>query len=249
MPLSLVEGRNPVLELLRHSPAAVRGIRIAQGLEEDTKIEQILQLSREHDIKVEKVGRHELDRASTTGHHQGVIALVKPAEYTPLGDILEERKKELCVILLADVQDPHNLGAILRTAEATGVDAVIIPKHRSVGLTATVHRTSMGGSTSVPVIRENLYPALKLLTGEGVRTVAVDPEGTVDYFEEKLTGSVALVIGGEDKGLNASLIERCDRTVRIPMKGKLTSLNVGVAVAVILYERMRQQREQKTLAH
>jgi len=233
--MSLVEGRNPVLEIL-----------IAENLSIDPRIELILRLSKEHNISVEQVRRAELDKASATGHHQGVIAFIRPPIYVPLREILEKRKENLCLILLAEVQDPHNLGAILRTSEATGVDAVVISRHRSVGLTPAVHRTSMGGSSTVPIIRDNLYSALKLLKEEGVKAIGVDPEGTVDYYDENLSGSIAFVVGGEEKGLSASLIERCDRIVKIPMKGKLTSLNVSVATALVLYERMRQQSVDET---
>ena len=196
---------------------------------------------------MEQRRRAELDRVSDTRHHQGVIAFTKPPKYVPLREILERRKQDLCLILLDEVQDPHNLGAILRTAEATDVDAVVISKHRSVGITPAVHRTSMGGSSNVPIVRENLYSVLKTLKDEGVKTIGVDSEGAVDYFDENLDGSIALVVGGEDKGLSASLIAKCDSVVRIPVKGRLSSLNVSVATAVILYERMRQQRKQETL--
>jgi len=133
-----------------------------------------------------------------------------------------------------------NLGSILRTAEATGVDAVVIPKKGSVGLTPTVLRASMGGGLHVPIIRDNLFQAAKLLKQEGVKLVAVDPTGATDYYRERLTGSVALVLGGEDRGINDSLLNRCDSVIRIPMRGSITSLNVGAAAVVVLYERMRQ---------
>ena len=134
-----------------------------------------------------------------------------------------------------------NLGSILRTAEATGVDAVVIPKKGSVGLTPAVLRASMGGGLHVPLIRDNLFQAIKLMKQEGVKLVAVDTTGTTDHFNERLTGSVALLLGGEDLGINQSLLDRCDSIIRIPMQGHITSLNVGTAVAVVLYERTRQQ--------
>jgi len=134
-----------------------------------------------------------------------------------------------------------NLGSILRTAEATGVDAVVIPKKGSVGLTPAVLRASMGGGLHVPIVRDSLFQTTKLLKQEGVRLVAVDPTGSTDYFHERLTGSVALLLGGEDRGINPSLLDRCDNVVRIPMHGRITSLNVGAAAAIVLYERIRQQ--------
>ncbi len=144
--------------------------------------------------------------------------------------------------VLDEVQDPQNLGSILRSAEATGVNVVLIPKRGSVGITAVVHRVSMGGSAYVPVARENLFTALKLLKEEGVRCIATDTSGSVDYFEAKLTGPLALVIGGEDKGVSPVLLTKCDLIIRIPMMGRLTSLNVGVAAALVMYERVRQQK-------
>src|SRR4030042_549476 len=172
--------------MIKHSPAALHRILIAENLARDPRIELILRLSKEHNISVEQVRRVELDKASATGHHQGVIAFIKPPKYVPLKEILEKGKEDLCLILLADVQDPRNLGAILRTSEATGVDAVVIPRHGSVGFTPAVHRTSMGGSSTVPVIRDNLYSVLKLLKEEGIKTIGVDPEGTADYYDENL---------------------------------------------------------------
>jgi len=188
------------------------------------------------------VTRQQLKELSITGRDQGVIALTAPPTYIPLGKILEKGGKEILAVILDEVQDPQNLGSILRTAEATGVDIVIIPKKGSVGITPSVHRASMGGSVYVPVARENLFTAIKLLKEEGARCVAVDSSGSVDYFEADLKGSLALVLGGEDKGVSPALLRKCDLVVRIPMVGHLSSLNVGVAAALVMYERLRQQK-------
>jgi len=159
-----------------------------------------------------------------------------------LRKILEAMAGDIFAVVLDEVQDPQNLGSILRTAEATGVSVVVIPKKGSVGVTPAVHRASMGGSVYVPVARENLFTTLKLLKKEGVRCVAVDPSGSIDYFEAVLTGALVLVLGGEDKGVSPALLRKCELVVRIPMVGRLTSLNVGVAAALIMYERVRQQK-------
>jgi 23S rRNA (guanosine2251-2'-O)-methyltransferase len=237
-----VEGKNPVLELLR-SGAETRWIRVAEGLERDPVIREVLGLAEERGIPVEIVPRSELRRISTTSREQGVIAMALAPSYASLGQILDKKIGSVFVLVLDTVQDPQNLGSILRTGEATGVDVVVIPRHGSVGITPVVHRASMGGSTIVPVARENLFNSLKLLKDEGVRVVALDQSGPNDYFDADLRGSVALVLGGEDKGISPTLLERADTIVRVPMIGKLKSLNVGVAAAVVMYERMRQLRQ------
>ena len=240
--LAQVEGRNPVLELLR-SDGDVRWVQVAQGLEGEQVIQEILRLAENRGIQVKFVPRQQIRKLSLTGIDQGVIAFTAHLPtYVPLRKIIEAQWRNIFVIVLDEVQDPQNLGSILRSAEAAGVNVVVIPKRGSVGITAAVHRVSMGGSAYVPVARENLFTALKLLKEEGVRCVAVDPSGSVDYFEAKLTGPLALVIGGEDKGVSPVLLTKCDLVVRIPMMGRLTSLNVGVAAALIMYERVRQQK-------
>jgi len=236
-----VEGRNPVLELLR-SGGTVRLVQVAQDLEGKQVIQEILSLAENRGVPIKFVPRQELRKLSQTGLDQGVIALTAPPTYVPLRKVLEARGGNIFAIILGEVQDPQNLGSILRTAEATNVDVVVIPKRGSVGITPAVHRTSMGGSAYVPVARENLFTALKLLKDEGVRCVAVDPSGSVDYFEVDLTGALALVLGGEDKGVGPALLRKCDLVIRVPMMGRLTSLNVGVAAALAMYERVRQQK-------
>jgi 23S rRNA (guanosine2251-2'-O)-methyltransferase len=239
--LAQVEGRNPVLELLR-SGGTVRLIQVAQGSEGEKVIQEILRLAENQGISIKFVPRQQLGKLSLTGLDQGIIALIAPPTYVPLRKILGAKERTIFAIVLDGVQDPQNLGSILRSAEATGVDVVVIPKKGSVGVTPAVHRASMGGSAYIPVVRENLFTALKLLREEGVRCVAVDPSGSVDYFESNLTGPLALVLGGEDKGISPTLLMKCDLVVRIPMMGRLTSLNVGVATALVMYERIRQQK-------
>jgi 23S rRNA (guanosine2251-2'-O)-methyltransferase len=241
--LAQVEGKNPVLEFLR-SGAEARWIRVAEGLERDPVIREVLGLAEDRGIPVEIVPRSELRRLSTTSREQGVIAMASAPGYASLGQILEKKTGSVFVLVLDMVQDPQNLGSILRTGEATGVDVVVIPRHGSVGITPVVHRVSMGGSTIVPVARENLFNSLKLLKDEGIKVIALDQSGSTDYFDVDLRGSLALVLGGEDKGVSQPLLERSDTIVRVPMIGKLQSLNVGVAAAVVMYERIRQLRQE-----
>jgi len=233
-----VEGRNPVHETLK--TMRPEKVLLMKGIEDQAKIVEILRLAEERGVQVEYVPKKRLDTISKSGRHQGAIALVQPPKASTLKEILARNQGDVTLILIDRLYDPMNLGAILRTAEATGVDAVLIPKKGSVGLTPAVLRISMGGGLHVPVIRDSLFQAAKLLKQEGVKLVAVDPTGATDYYEERLTGSVALVLGGEDRGINDALLKRCDSIISIPMKGSITSLNVGAAAAVVLYERMRQ---------
>jgi len=236
--LSQVEGRNPVYETLRRG--GVRRLLVASGCEGERRVREIIDLARRKSVGVEIVDRSRLDSMSETRRHQGVIALAEAPGYASLRGILDKADGEVCVVILDGVQDPQNLGSILRTADAAGVDAIVVPKRESVGLTATVLRVSMGGAVGVPVARESLYAAVKMLRDEGVRIVGVDASGSVDYWEEDLTGSVALVLGGEGQGISPTLLGKCDSVVRIPMHGSVPSLNVGVAAALVLYERLRQ---------
>ena len=233
-----VEGRNPVLELLR-SNAVVDLIQVGRGLEEESQILEILRLARARDIRIRIVPREELRHISRTGMEQGVIACLALPKYTSL-DALLKRSSEVFIVVLDRLQDPQNLGSVLRSAEATNVNMVLIPKKSAVGLTPAVHRASMGGSVYVPVSRENLFSAIKLLKRHNVTCIGVHPEGDSNYFDADLTGSLALVVGGEDGGVSPALLRKCDEVVRIPMLGHITSLNVGVAAAIVMYERVRQ---------
>ena len=237
--MSQVEGRNPVLEAVRGRLA--NRVLVDEGSKSASRVEEIVNLARREGIRVEFVPRRELDRLSKTGHHQGVLAFMERPSYTNIEQVLNEVEGDVCVVILDRVQDPMNLGSVLRTSEATGVDAVVIPRRGGVGLTPAVRRAAMGGDVYVPVVRERPFRVLRSLRDEGVRVVGLDPSGRVDYFDERLTGSVAFVLGGEGAGLSKQMLDKCDTVVRIPMSGSLDSLNVGVAAAVVLYERVRQQ--------
>jgi 23S rRNA (guanosine2251-2'-O)-methyltransferase len=234
-----LEGRNPVLEALRQD--LVTSIKLEYGHDDDPKIKQIIDLARKKRIKIEMVNRKKIQKLSTTGQHQGVLAYAQTNIGWSLSKVLKETRKEVCIVVLDQVQDPHNLGAIIRTGEGAGVDGVVIPKKSTADLSNTVHRVSMGGSLYVPVWQTNLYPAIKQMQDEGLRVIGVDASGLKPYYEEKLSGAVAIVVGGEDRGINPTLLGKCDSVVNIPMRGKLDSLNVSVATAIVLYERVRQQ--------
>lgn len=233
-----VEGRNPVYEMLKTMKPAK--VLISEKSREDPKIQQIIDQARKQRILIEFVEASELNRISETRRHQGVIALMKTPRQASIDQVLSA-EGDLCVLLLDRVQDPMNLGSILRTSEATGVNGIVVPKKGGVGITPTVLRASMGAGLRVPIIRASLYQAVKLLKGEGVKIVGVDPTGDVEYYDERLMGSLALILGGEGRGISPTLLGKCDSVVRIPMAGNIESLNVGVAAAVVLYERIRQQ--------
>ncbi len=234
-----VEGRNPVYEALK-AHRAVK-LMVAREVEKEKKIQLIIELSRTVGVPINMTNMAELNGLSETGRHQGVIAYVKPSQIRSLEEIVKGMNDDSCLLLLEQVQDPQNLGAILRTAESAAVSAVVVPKHGSVELTPAVHRASMGGSLHVPFLKENLNSVAKLLKDNGIRIIGVDPKGPKDYFTENLTGAVAFILGGEDRSISPSLLEECSSVVRIPMRGKIESLNVSVSTALVLYERLRQQ--------
>ncbi|MBD3173288.1 23S rRNA (guanosine(2251)-2'-O)-methyltransferase RlmB [Candidatus Bathyarchaeota archaeon] len=238
-----LEGRNPVYEAVKQD--LIRSIRLEFGHGNDPKIKQIKDLARKKGVKIDMVTRKQIEHLSTTGMHQGVIGYAQTDVNWSLSKVLKETGREVCIMVLDQVQDPHNLGAIIRTSEGAGADGIIIPKKGAASVTNTVHRVSMGASLSVPVWQTNIYPAIKQMQEEGLRIIAVDPSGEKPYYNEKLSGAVALIMGGEDKGISPTLLGKCDSIVNIPMKGKIDSLNVSVATGVVLYERVRQQKGKK----
>jgi 23S rRNA (guanosine2251-2'-O)-methyltransferase len=238
-----VEGRNPVQETLK----TIKPVKIlvAIGVKEDPRIQKILKLARTKKVAIEFVEKKEINKLSQTRRHQGVIAVIDRPGYTSLREVVED-DRDNSILILDDIQDPMNLGSILRTAEGTGARGVIIPKKGGVGLTETVVRASMGGALNIPIVRHSLYQAVKLLRDNDFRIIGVDPSGSTNYFNEDLTGSIAFVFGGEGKGISPTLLSKCDLIVKIPMVGQVKSLNVGVSAAVILYDRHRQMQSCKS---
>jgi len=234
-----VEGRNPVYETLKTTKPTK--LLVSERSRKDPRIQQIIDLARRKRIPIEFVETSKLNRISETRRHQGVIALSEAPGYASIDQILQIGG-EICVLILDRVQDPMNLGSILRTAEASGVSGIVVPKKESVGITPTVLRASMGAGLRVPVARTSLYQAVKLLSKEGLRIIGVDPSGAVEHYDERLTGPLALVLGAEGRGISPTLLGKCESVVRIPMAGNIESLNVGVAAAIVLYERIRQQK-------
>lgn len=245
LPEDVVVGRNAVTEALK-SGRTVNRLLVA---EHDTQgsIREIVNLARESGAVVETVPRSQIEAAAKGFRHQGVLAYTSPVDYTPLEDILDaaqSRDGAPFLLLLDELEDPHNLGAVLRTADAVGVDGVLIPKRRSCPLSATVAKTSAGAVEYVPVARiGNVAQTIRELKKAGFWIVGADMDGTADYFEADLTGALVLVIGSEGRGISRLVRESCDVLVRIPMLGKINSLNASVAGAVLMYESLRQRRE------
>lgn len=227
----------------------VKKLLISEGSLKEQRIIDIIDLGKKKRVPIDVVEKERLDKISETGHHQGVIAHVGIQGYVSFKQVISKVGKYACIVILDGVQDPQNFGSILRTADATGVDAILIPKKDSVGLTPTVLRVSMGGGMNIPVAKENLYPAIKMLKDEGFQIIGLDSSGTKDYWLQDLTGAVALILGGEGEGISPTLIEKCDHVLKIPMKGNVPNLNVGVSVAVVLYERLRQENAKSNLVY
>jgi len=237
-------GRNPVLELLRTGSRRVEEIAIISEGRGPALLE-LLNLAKRQGVKISYRTRDQLTAMAGDVHHQGVVARVAGASYASLGDLLgipAGRGEAPFFLALDQVQDPRNLGAVLRTAEATGVHGVVVPKHHAAGLTGAAAKSAMGAAELVPVAREtNLVHALETLKKEGVWTVGAAPSGGKAPWEMDLTGPLCLVLGGEGEGLRPLVARTCDFLVSLPMRGRLSSLNVSAAAAVLCYEVVRQR--------
>ena len=240
----IIEGRNAVIEALRVG-TAIDKIYLLKG-ETDKTLGHIASKARETGIVVVDADRRKLDNMSRTHSHQGVIALAAVREYVSVESILENAaaKGEKPLLVVCDeISDPHNLGAILRTAECAGAHGVIIPKRRSAGLTAIVAKTSAGAVSYMPVARvANVSATLKELKKQGVWIFGTAAGGNTTLYEADLKGPCAIVIGSEGDGMTRLVAENCDFLVSIPMQGKISSLNASAAAAILLYEAVRQRR-------
>ena len=239
----VIEGRNAVTEALR-AGVAIDKIFLMKG-DTDPTLGHIASAAREKGIVVVDADRRKLDGMSRTHAHQGVIALAAVREYVSVESILQaaQDKGEAPLLVVCDeISDPHNLGAILRTAECAGAHGVIIPKRRSAGLTAVVAKTSAGAVSYIPVARvANIPSLLKDLKKQGVWVFGTAADGTTSLYGADLKGPAAIVIGSEGDGMGRLVAENCDFTVSIPMFGKINSLNASAAAAVLLYEAVRQR--------
>lgn len=239
---NIIEGRNTVLEAFR-SGKPVDKLYVLDGCQ-DGPVRTIVREARKHDTIIQFVEKERLAQLSETGRHQGVIAYAAAYEYSEVSDMLElarERGEDPFIILLDNIEDPHNLGAIIRTANLAGAHGVIIPKRRAVGLTATVAKTSAGALNYTPVAKvTNLKKTMEELKKEGLWFVCADMGGEAMY-DLNLTGPIGLVIGNEGEGVSRLVKETCDFVASIPMKGDIDSLNASVATGVLAYEIVRQR--------
>ena len=242
----MIEGRNAVLEAFR-SGKTIDKLFLLEGCQ-DGPIRTIAREARKHSTIVKYVTKERLDQLSETGKHQGVIAYAAAYEYAEVDDSLEAAKKKgepPFIFLLDNIEDPHNLGAIIRTANLAGAHGVIIPKNRAAGLTATVARTSAGALNYTPVAKvTNLAKTIEELKKEGLWFVCADMGGTTMY-DLNLKGPIGLVIGNEGEGVGRLVKEKCDMVASIPMKGDIDSLNASVAAGVLAYEIVRQRLQKK----
>ena len=239
----IIEGRNAVIEALR-AGTAVDKVYIAKG-ETDATLGHIASTARGKGIVVVEADRRKLDAMSVTHSHQGVIAVAAVREYASVSDILQsarDKGEAPLVVVCDELSDPHNLGAVIRTAEAAGAHGVIIPKRRSAGLTAIVAKTSAGAVSYLPVARvANLTALLRELKEEGLWVFGTAADGSTSLYQADLKGPAAIVIGSEGIGLSRLVREQCDFLVSIPMRGQVNSRNASAAAAVVLYEAVRQR--------
>ena len=239
-----IAGRNPVIEHLQRRTQTVEEIWIAQGAPH-SRIRHIITMAKAAGVPIKRCTRRELDRIEPSVPHQGVIAFVSPTRYGDLSSILtkiEHSEHNALLIMLDNVQDPRNLGAILRTADAVNADAVIIPKNRAVGITAAVHKASAGASTHVPIIKvTNVAYTVDTLKNRGIWVAGAAENATYLYTDADFRVPLCLVLGSEGKGIRRLVKQKCDYLVHLPMLGKIDSLNVSVAAGVLLYEVIRQR--------
>lgn len=246
---NILMGRNPVKEAIKNGRSIDRILVLKQT---DGSLREIISLARDANILVQETDRAKLDElcmpfgyGERTGNHQGIVAYVPGAEYVELSDILEEAKAKNeppFIILLDSIEDPHNLGSIIRSAECAGAHGVVITKRRSASLTAAACKASAGAVEYVKVARvSNLSGAIDRLKDEGLWIAGADMSGT-SMHEANMSGALGLVIGSEGKGISRLIKEKCDFLVSVPMKGKLDSLNAAVAAAILMFEKQRQSK-------
>lgn len=239
----VVYGRNSVLELLK-SGKDINKIFIERG-EKHGSVCEIIAKAKEARVVINEVEKAKLD-GITKENHQGVIAVVPPFAYCEIEDILDfakERKENPFLVLLDGIEDPHNLGAIIRTAETAGVHGIVIPKRRSALVNSTVSKVSSGATTYMKVARvNNLNETIRKLKENGLWIIGTDGEAKTYYHEQDFTGPIGIVIGSEGVGMSKLVKENCDGLVKIPMKGKITSLNASVAAGIVIYEVVRQNQ-------
>lgn len=241
--MEVLYGVHPVEEALRSGARALDHVMIARERRDDQKMLRIAEACRNAGIRVRFENREALDRLARNDSHQGIVAVARERKFSGIQDLLMKRGQYRFLLVLDGIEDPHNLGALLRTAEGAGVDGVVMPERRAAPITATVAKASAGASEHVRIARvTNLVRALEELKANNIWCVGLDERGTVDYDQFDFRLDCALVLGREGEGLHDLVRRTCDHLVRIPMAGQVASLNVSVAGAVVMYEAARQRR-------
>ena len=239
----IIEGRNAVLELLK-SDKDINKLYIERG-EKHGSINKIIAIAKENKVVVTEVEKSKLDFMSKTKNHQGVIAVVPPFNYCEVKDILDyakSKEEDAFILILDGIEDPHNLGSIIRTAETAGVHGIIIPKRRSVTVNSTVSKVSAGAALHMKIARvNNINETIKKLKDNGLWIIGTDGEAKTLYYNQDLKGDIAIIIGSEGFGMSRLVKENTDMLVKIPMRGKITSLNASVSAGIIIYEAVKQR--------
>ena len=238
-----VEGRNSVLELLE-SGKDINKIFVTKG-EKHGAINKILAIAKERKVVVVEKDKKQMDEIAQNDNYQGVIAFVPPFEYCEIEDILDyakQKNEDPFVLILDEIEDPHNLGSIIRTAETAGVHGVIIPKRRAASVNSTVNKVSSGAVEYMHIARvTNITDSIQKLKNAGLWICGTDINAKKYYYEQDLTGPLGIVIGNEGKGMGEKVRKNCDFLVKIPMKGKVTSLNASVSAGIVIYEALKQR--------
>ena len=244
----VIYGINPVIEALRAPETRIREIVVSQGRHRN--VDHILELAAQKKIQVRYRERHEVRALSRGGSDQGVVAVVAGYEYATCQNIVEAWKKSgsrALILILDSIQDPHNLGALIRTAHVSGAHGVVIPKNRAAGVTPTAVKASAGATAFTPVARvTNLAATIESLKQEGIWIVGTVIGARVSLFQHDFTENTAVVVGSEGRGIRRRVLNACDQTVSIPMRGHISSLNASVAAGIVLYEAVRQRLIQNT---
>ncbi len=240
-----VEGRNAVIELLE-SGKDINKIFITRG-ERHGSIHKIISMAKENKVIIVEKEKKQMEEMAQTENYQGVIAIVPPYEYVEVEDILQEAKtrgEDPLVLILDGIEDPHNSGSIIRTAETAGVHGVIIPKRRAAMVNSTVNKVSAGAVQHMKIARvTNLSDTIEMLKKEGLWICGTDIDTSTYYYNQDLTGSIGIVIGNEGNGMSPKVRKNCDFLVKIPMKGKVTSLNASVSTGIVIYEAVKQREK------
>ncbi|HEY6307147.1 MAG TPA: 23S rRNA (guanosine(2251)-2'-O)-methyltransferase RlmB [Candidatus Angelobacter sp.] len=241
--MQIIFGIHAVEEALTARGRAFEYVALAPG-RGDARIQSLIQLCRASGVPVRSMPRDQLTRLAKTAHHQGVVAVTAEKRYGDLEDLLAHKRAAYSFLLVLDgIEDPHNLGALIRTAEGAGVDGIVIPERRAVGVTATVVKASAGASEHLPIAKvTNIGRAIEEMKSRNIWTVGLDERGQKTYDELDYKMDCALVLGAEGHGLHEQIRKKCDFLVSIPMLGKVPSLNVSVAGAIVMYEVARQRR-------